>query len=48
MHAIFCMHQTSDTCADVCMCDHTHQMDKTEIDIYSIDKLLLCMKVCLD
>ena len=30
MHAIFYTHQTSGTCAGVCMCNCKHQMDKTE------------------
>ena len=27
--AIFCTHQTGDTCAGVCMCNRMHQMEKT-------------------
>ena len=30
-HAIFHMHQTSGTCAGMCMCDHMHWMGKTEV-----------------
>ena len=28
-HAIFYMHQTSGVCVGMCMCDCTHQIEKT-------------------
>ena len=30
-HAICYMYQTSGTCADMCRCNHMHQMEKTEV-----------------
>ena len=35
VHAIFCTHQTSGVCAGICMCDCTHQTQKTAVDYYS-------------
>ena len=43
--AIFYTHQTSGTCAGMCMCDHTHQMDKKGVvfKIYFLyHNLILC------
>ena len=36
--AIFYTHQTSGTCAGVCACDRTHQMEKTALPI--LDNIL--------
>ena len=30
-YAIFYVHQTSSTCAGMCTCNHTHQMEKTDV-----------------
>ena len=40
-HAIFYMHQTSGACAGVCACDHTHQMEKTDVEGHVRKKLNL-------
>ena len=46
------MHQTSDTCADVCACDRMHQMEKMANEVgniffFTINSLLSVSVSCL-
>ena len=34
VHATFYMHQTSGACAGMCACNHSHQMGKTDQEVF--------------
>ena len=38
VHATFYTHQTSGACAGMCACNHSHQMGKTDQEVFGHDQ----------